>query len=143
MADRTTHPVLKFIRGLRPTGRDAEAPDEHLLARFASRRDEAAFAELVRRHGPMVYGVCARALGDSSDAEDACQATSLVLAHRAASVSRPWLLANWLHGVARRTALKARGRAVRRRAAESGASTRIGTDPADDAVQRDLRRVLD
>jgi RNA polymerase sigma factor (sigma-70 family) len=143
MVDRRIHPVLRFIRGIAPPAGDVEAPDEDLLDRFAARRDEAAFAALVRRHGPMVYGVCTRALGDTPDAEDAFQATFLVLAHRGGSVSRPGLLANWLYGVARRTALKARTSAARRRAAEQQVSTMTGTDPSDEAARRDLRLVLD
>jgi RNA polymerase sigma factor (sigma-70 family) len=142
MAGRTTHPVLRYLRSLAPPGRDAEAPDEELLARFAA-RDEAAFAALLWRHGPMVFGVCARALGDTPDAEDAFQATFVVLAHRAHSVSRPGLLANWLYGVARRTALKARARAARRQAAERGAGPMTETDPADEAARRELLLVLD
>src|SRR5690349_15437668 len=80
------------------------APDEELLKQFVARRDEAAFAVLVRRHGPMVWGVCRRALVHRQDAEDAFQATFLVLVRKAGSIGRPKLLANWLFGVARRAA---------------------------------------
>jgi RNA polymerase sigma factor (sigma-70 family) len=94
-------------------------PDEVLLNRFIQSRDEEAFATLVRRHGPMVLGVCRRVLRDREDAQDAFQVTFLVLARKAASVARAELLANWLYGVAFRTASHMRGRSVRRSSFES------------------------
>ena len=92
--------------------------DGQLLARFSAGRDELAeiaFAVLVRRHGPLVLRVCRQILGDPHIAEDAFQATFLILARRAGSIRRPELLGNWLHGVALRTAREARMRDVRRR----------------------------
>jgi RNA polymerase sigma factor (sigma-70 family) len=143
MASRAAHPVLRFIRSLAPWGGGAEASDASLLARFAADRDQAAFAALMRRHGPMVLGVCVRVLGDTPAAEDAFQAVFIVLARRAHSVTRPGLLANWLYGVAYRTALKARSAAARRRAVERQVIPVIGTNPLDELLRRDLRLALD
>src|SRR3954471_17946560 len=76
--------------------------DGQLLGCFIERRDEAAFAALVRRHGPMVWGVCRRLLSDA-DAEDAFQATFLVLVRKAASIMPREMIGNWLYGVAHQT----------------------------------------
>ena len=94
-----------------------------LLAAFISRKDETAFEALVRRHGPMVLSVCRRVLRNSHDADDAFQATFLVLIRKAASIGLPELLANWLYGVAYNTARKARAAASKRRQREKPMST--------------------
>ncbi len=109
--------ALRHLNGAR-TPSDA-TPDRELLAAFIARRDGSAFATLVHRHGPMVLGVCRRMLGHHQDAEDAFQATFLVLARRATSVTPRGAVANWLYGVAYRTALEARRMAARRRAREA------------------------
>jgi RNA polymerase sigma factor (sigma-70 family) len=109
----------------------AEATDVQLLARYAARRDraaEVAFEALVRRHGPMVLRVCHQVLGDRHTAEDAFQATFLILARRAGSIRQPELLGNWLHGVALRTAREARMRDDRRRRRESAGVGPVGVE---------------
>src|SRR2546421_8739125 len=95
------------------------ASDAALLARWRDRRDEAAFADLVARHGPMVLGVCRRVLGDVQHAEDAFQATFLVLARKAADLRRPESLPGFLYSVALRLARKASQTVCRRTVAFS------------------------
>jgi RNA polymerase sigma factor (sigma-70 family) len=92
-----------------------------LLEQYVSARDEAAFGALVARHGPMVLGVCRRILRDEHDVEDAFQATFLVLARRAAAIRRRELVGHWLHGVARRVALRSRAQRARRQVHETAA----------------------
>src|SRR5438128_1594254 len=112
-------PVNSATRGRRFSP-DASDPgtgtDRELLGRFVAQRDEGAFASLVERHGPMVLDVCRRVLRDTHEAEDACQATFLVLARKAGSLRRPELLANWLYGVAYRAARKTQRQTVTYRA---------------------------
>jgi RNA polymerase sigma factor (sigma-70 family) len=134
--------LVRFIRRL--AGADP-GPDGQLVQRFAASRDEAAFAALVQRHGSMVLGICQRLLNDAHDAEDAFQATFLVLARKADSIRRHASVASWLYGVAYRTATKARVAAARRRAAERQAAPVRSAEPdsAQEALWRDLRPVLD
>ena len=108
-------------------GSVAGLSDRQLLERFTARgepADEAAFAAIVARHGPMVLGVCRQLLGDHHHAEDAFQAVFLVLARQARSIRDPDLLGTWLYGVALRTARKARGRLARRRRTEEEGAAR-------------------
>jgi RNA polymerase sigma factor (sigma-70 family) len=109
-----TAPVSTLLRHIQKLGAE-ERTDRQLLEDFAARRDESAFAALVARHGPMVLRVCGRVLGHEQDAEDAFQATFLVLAGNSAAIRKREALAEWLHGVAYRTAMRARRSAARRR----------------------------
>jgi RNA polymerase sigma factor (sigma-70 family) len=143
MATVPTHPLIRHLRRLARPRPAADATDAALLRRYAGRGDEAAFAVLVRRHGPMVHGVCRRVLGDWHAAEDAFQATFVLLARKAGSLGRPEALGPWLHGVAVRVSLKARARAARRRARERPLTAAPAVEPPDDLVWRDLRPLLD
>jgi RNA polymerase sigma factor (sigma-70 family) len=139
--------VVDQLRAL-AAGPDA---DRHLLERFVARRDEAAFTALVRRHGPMVLSVCRRVLYSPADAEDAFQATFLVLARKAASIRKREALASWLHGVAFHLASTAKARNARRRYHEVRAAeerrSRLGhglpTVPQGAVAWRELQEVLD
>jgi len=126
--------VVQYLRTAMLVRDGAGLTDEQLLGCFVAQRDEAAFAALVRRHGPMVLGVCRRVLGHVQDAEDAFQATFLVLARKAASIATRALLANWLYGVAYNTAIKARATTARRRLREK----QVTEMPEPEAVEQDL-----
>jgi RNA polymerase sigma factor (sigma-70 family) len=124
--------------------RTDEAPsDEQLLQRFTDASDESAFADLVRRHGPMVLAVCGRILDNEQDAADAFQGTFLVLVRKAASLSQPEMLGPWLYGVAYRTALKARARESRRRAHERQVANMHVVEPMSTEDGRQFRAELD
>src|SRR5436190_5651649 len=129
-------PIGEFLRRVAGSaGRFASASDREVLGRFVADHDEAAFAELVRRHGGMVLGVCRRALGNTPDADDACQATFVVLARKAASIRRADAVGAWLYGVARRAAARRRGRASR--SAEVPLVDLPGPDTTSDVTWRD------
>jgi RNA polymerase sigma-70 factor (ECF subfamily) len=141
-----TDPLSKFLLGLRKSFLRQEGAgwtDGQLLEGYLTRRDEAAFEALVRRHGPMVLEVCRRVLRDEHEAQDAFQATFLVLVRKAASIRPRELVANWLYGVACNVARKARAVTARRRARERQvvAMPEPATEPQDPGD--DLQRVLD
>jgi RNA polymerase sigma factor (sigma-70 family) len=119
-----------------------ELSDGQLLERFAARQDEAAFAVLVRRHGPLVLGVCRRLLR-GGDADDAFQATFVVLFRRARSLDRRGSLAGWLYTVAYHVALRARADAARRRLRERQVLDMPRAESRTEEVWRDLQPVLD
>src|SRR5262249_44362730 len=122
-----TAPVMHYLYRVAALPGD-EASDAQLLEHFVRRRDEAAFAAILRRHGPMVLSVCRRVLGHDADAEDAFQATFLVLVRQASSVIRRNSLASWLYGVAHNTALKAKAMNSKRRIKEREAA-RLRSEP--------------
>jgi DNA-directed RNA polymerase specialized sigma24 family protein len=123
MATARLDTLLQHIHKLAGGSRSAQCSDRQLLDNFAFRRDQSAFSAMLSRHGPMVLRVCRRVLHNEHDAEDAFQATFLVLARNAASIRKREALAGWLHGVAFRTAMKAR------RGAEARARSTIGSQP--------------
>jgi RNA polymerase sigma factor (sigma-70 family) len=139
---RQTIPTL--LQHLRETTDPAGRPaDGDLLERFVNRRDGAAFAALVARHGPMVLGVCRRLLQDPHDAEDAFQATFLVLARKAGTLGRGDPVGAWLHGVACRTAAHARADRNRRRAHERRETAMRAAEPSPGVLWEDLKPLLD
>jgi RNA polymerase sigma factor (sigma-70 family) len=118
MATSQMSEVIEHLRRTMLLRDGAGLTDGQLLEDYISRRDQAALAALVRRHGPMVWGVCRRVLRNLHDAEDAFQATFLVLVRKAASIVPRQMVANWLYGVAHQTAANARATAARRRQRE-------------------------
>src|SRR5438094_804075 len=132
--------VNRVVRQLRQAAlqKDPAGPaDGELLHAYVNRRDEAAFERLVHRHGPMVLGVCRRVLRNEADAEDAFQATFLVLVRKAASIRSPSAVSNWLYGVAHTTALRAK--AMKRKRIER--ELQAGAMPRHEASQAAWRAV--
>jgi RNA polymerase sigma factor (sigma-70 family) len=122
------HAAIRELGTLFHEGAVGMLSDGQLLDRFVGRREAAAFEAIVERYGPMVWGVCRRVLRDHHDAEDAFQATFLVLARKAASVASREKLGHWLYGVAFQTAMKARATRAKRRVRERPAC--VMTEPA-------------
>src|SRR5271154_6627981 len=136
--------VIDYIRRIVLAGGEADLTDGQLLECFVTHRDEAAVAALVRRHGPMVWSVCRRVLRSHHDIEDAFQATFLVLVRKAASISPREMVANWLYGVAHRTALKARASKAKRQAREKQVNEMPELEAATEPdFRRDLQPLLD
>ncbi len=130
--------VARLPTAVRDLIRTAGTADADLVARFVSGRDEAAFSELVRRHGGPVWDVCRSVLRNADDADDAFQATFLTLARRAAQLRKPGSVGAWLHGVAVRVARKARTASVRRQQCEAG----YHPGPASEPSSPDVRAVV-
>jgi RNA polymerase sigma factor (sigma-70 family) len=142
MPDTSLGSVLRIL-GRRFAEEDRAAwSDTQLLERFLATADEAAFALLVRRHGPMVLGVCRGMLGDIHDAEEAFQVSFLLLIQRAGSIRKTASLAGWLHGVAYRTALKVRRSAARRRHKERQVEPMSVSSPSSDPSWHEVRGIL-
>jgi RNA polymerase sigma factor (sigma-70 family) len=143
MTTTPTKTVLRHIRGMIAAEQTGQLADGELLERFAARREEAAFAALVRRHGPLVFGVCRRVLHNRHDAEDAFQAAFLALARHAGVVGRRGSVGGWLHLVAYRAAVRARSRALKREEHERRAEQRATADPLAELTGRELLALLD
>lgn len=120
---------------------EERASDAELLARYVSRRDEAAFTTLVQRHGPMILGVCRRMLRKPADAEDAWQATFLVLARKATAIKKQASVAAWLHGVALRICQRTREKVQREKHGELPVELLQAKN--DDLSWREVQRILD
>jgi RNA polymerase sigma factor (sigma-70 family) len=141
MAPHTATVLQEIVRTA--SGAAAGATDRELLRRFAGAGDQAAFATLFRRHSGLVLGVCRRTLANIQDAEDACQATFLVLARKAGVGHWQPSLANWLYATARRVARNARVAAERRTRRENRAAVPEAVEPVDRMTGRELLAVLD
>ncbi|MHB1423975.1 MAG: sigma-70 family RNA polymerase sigma factor [Gemmataceae bacterium] len=139
-------PQLRYLRRLTAPS-DHNVSDADLLQRFVLQSDETAFTALLVRHGSMVHGVCRRILRDSHDAEDAFQATFLVLARKAGSIRRPQALSSWLYGIARHLASSVQRADSRRRQREIRCLQSISPpsqgDLLDDLSARELLLALD
>jgi RNA polymerase sigma factor (sigma-70 family) len=154
MVNGPFRPVLQQVERIFGPGTVTGLTDGQLLEQFAIGRDEAAFEALVARHGPMVLGVCRRLLRDPNAAEDAFQATFLVLVRKSGALRRPDLLSPWLHGVAYRVAVRARALAAERRSHErpgleglaverDSQGGTIGSDELGPILDEELRRLPD
>jgi RNA polymerase sigma factor (sigma-70 family) len=143
VANSPSNPVLRHIHRWLVSASAEECGDGQLLHRFVLHHDEAAFEALLRRYGPMVFGLCRRVLGDEHEAEDAFQAAFLVLAQKAGAVQNQTSVAGWLHRVALRIALKAREAAARRRMHEQQRRPTLEMGPEAEASQRELGGLLD
>lgn len=135
--------VVRYLHRATVPGTDAERNDGVLLAQFADHGDEAAFAVLLRRHGPMVLGVCRRLLGNGHDAEDAFQATFLILLRRARALERRPSLSSWLYTVACHLSMKMRAGSARQKAVEEQTAVCSGAETSNVIGWEDVRPVID
>jgi zinc protease len=139
--------VIDSVQALFEIGTTGRLSEAQCLERFIVSGDESAFEAILARHGPMVLGVCRRVLGDQHDVDDAFQATFLILVQKARSIQKRAILGTWLHGVARRVAVRAKVNARRRQARErpcaQGANVDAEDPKPDDADLSELRSILD
>jgi RNA polymerase sigma factor (sigma-70 family) len=135
--------VLRHIQKIVGAPGGEELMDRQLLKRFSADRDEAAFATLVRRHGPLVMGACRRLLPQTQDAEDVFQATFLVLARKAGSIRWRDSVGNWLYGVACRLAWKTKSAVARRQAQERETAAMAKAKTGSEVDCREVSSVLD
>jgi len=140
MPNRQTDSALGQFQSLLKVRCLIRLTDQQLLHQFLATKEEAAFARLVERHGPMVLGVCRAVLHHTQDAEDVFQATFLVLARKAVSIRKQGSLAPWLHGVAFRLALRAK--AGRSKVFDRPIDTRSQASPLEELSGRELRQIL-
>jgi RNA polymerase sigma factor (sigma-70 family) len=143
MEDRQLGTILRHLQRFTACADTDTLTDGELLERFARLREESAFAALFRRHGSLVYNVCRRVLRHAQDAEDAVQATFLLLVRKASSIHKQEALAGWLYKVAYRIALRARAESVGRAVRELPDLDLPADEGPDEVVWRDLRAVLD
>jgi RNA polymerase sigma factor (sigma-70 family) len=142
MAQARLDAVLRHVRGFADSGSSSGPSDGELLHAFVAEDDQTAFATIVRRHGPMVFAVGRRVLLDLQDAEDAFQATFLLLARKASSLRKEGSLAGWLHGVVYRMAGHARRATLRRRQHEGRARVMHAAGPEWEVMWREVQEVL-
>jgi RNA polymerase sigma-70 factor (ECF subfamily) len=142
MATRPLEAVLRHIRRLADGQAAQELTDGQLVRSFCVRHDQAAFAALVERHGPLVFNVCRNILHHQQDAEDAFQVTLLVLARSAPSIRRTERVVGWLHGVAYRSAMQIKREAARRRLHERKARSMSASSPPSEPAWRELQALV-
>src|SRR5713226_4369911 len=135
--------LVPHLLGTLTRNESADLSDAQLLDQFINWRESSALEAIVRKHGPMVWGVCSRVLRDRHDTEDAFQATFLVLVRKAASIVPREMVGNWLYGVAQQTALKARATAAKQRTRERQVADMIDPAVEEQDLSEDLQFVLD
>lgn len=135
--------ILKHLHKLSNLQALTDLNDSELLERFLSTQEELAFTVLIERHGPMVHAVCCRTLGNTHDAEDACQATFLVLARKAQTIRKKRSLSSWLHGVALRLANSLKRKLARRQRREQLSAKSESSLPHCDVSWREVQAILD
>ena len=138
----TLNPILRYVRRTVEPADTRGLTDRQLLQRYRARKDEAAFAALVQRHGKLVLSACRQVLSEPADVEDAFQATFLVLVRKANVIRWKASIGNWLYGVAHRVAVRARADAPRRQQREGQATSRAKDNGPPDLTWREAVAVL-